>query len=61
MTHLPFIAGAYGLTLALAGWLAISAATRLSRARRRLTAFEIQLGGRRDGRIRQPRPQETRR
>ena len=42
MTHLPFIAGAYGLTLLLAAWLAVAAAWRLSRARRRLEALEAQ-------------------
>ncbi len=40
MTHLPFIAAAYGLTLALAAWLGIGAALRLSRARNRLAAVE---------------------
>ncbi len=51
MTHLPFIAAAYGLTLALAVWLGAGATWRLSRARRRLAAFEAQAGiRRRDGR-----------
>ena len=45
MTHLPFIAAAYGITLSLAFWLAISAARRLRRARRRLHAYEAE-GGR---------------
>ena len=40
MTHLPYIAGAYGLTLALAAWLSLSAMLRLSRARTRLRAVE---------------------
>lgn len=40
MTHLPFVAGAYGLTLVLAAWLSVSAAIRLDRARRRLAAIE---------------------
>ena len=40
MTHLPYIAGAYGLTLAVAAWLWISASLRLRRARRRLAAVE---------------------
>jgi hypothetical protein len=42
MTHLPFIAAAYSLTLALSAWLGIGAMLRLSRARRRLEAFETQ-------------------
>ena len=36
MTHLPFVAGAYGLTVAAGAWLSVSAAVRLRRARRRL-------------------------
>ena len=40
MTHLPFIAASYALTLAVAAWLAISATVRLSRAQRRLQAIE---------------------
>jgi hypothetical protein len=47
MTHLPFIAAAYGLTLALAVWLGASAMLRLSRAKRRLEAYEAQAGIRR--------------
>ncbi len=51
MTHLPFIAAAYGLTVALAVWLGASATLRLSRAKRRLIAYEAQAGTRRrDGR-----------
>ena len=50
MTHLPFIAAAYGLTVALAVWLGASATLRLSRAKRRLTAYEAQAGRHRDGR-----------
>ncbi len=46
MTHLRFIAAAYGLTLALAGWLGTGAALRLSRARRRLAAAEAGTGRR---------------
>lgn len=42
MTHLPYIAGAYGLTLGLAAWLSLSAMLRLSRARTRLRAAEQQ-------------------
>ena len=49
MTHLPYIASAYALTLTLAAWLGIGAALRLSRARRRLAAYEAQAG-------RRPRP-----
>ena len=40
MTHLRFIAAAYGLTLALAAWLGVGATLRLSRARSRLAALE---------------------
>ena len=40
MTHLPFIVAAYAITLSLAAWLSVGAALRLSRARRRLAAFE---------------------
>jgi heme exporter protein D len=40
MTHLPFIAAAYGLGLAFPAWLAIDAALRLGRARRRLAAVD---------------------
>ena len=40
MTDLPYIAGAYGLAAALAGWLSVSAALRLRRVRRRLAAVE---------------------
>ena len=52
MTHLPFIAAAYGLTLAVAAWLAVAATLRLSRAQRRLQAIEARgtpAGGRRAG------------
>ncbi len=54
VTHLPFIAAAYGLTLALAAWLGVGAALRLSRARRRLAAVEAD-GGRRSTRAREGR------
>ena len=47
MTHLPFIAAAYGLTLGLAAWLGVGASLRLSRAKRRLAAYEAQVGRRR--------------
>ncbi len=40
MTHLPFVAGAYGLTVAAGAWLSVSAAFRLRRARRRLAAVD---------------------
>ncbi len=50
MTHLPYIAGAYGLTLGLAAWLSLSATVRLSRARARLRAVEQQAGRTRPGR-----------
>ena len=40
MTHLPYIAGAYGLTLVLAVGFGLSAAIRLSRARKRLAAID---------------------
>ncbi len=50
MTHLPFIVAAYGLTLALAAWLAVGATLRLARVRRRLrTAEAIQPRQRRVG------------
>ncbi|MCE2564439.1 heme exporter protein CcmD [Komagataeibacter sp. FNDCF1] len=47
MTHLPYIAAAYGLTLGVAAILSINATVRLRRARRRLAAIE-------QPRIRQP-------
>ena len=40
MTHLPYIAGAYGLTVALGLALSVSAALRLRHARRRLAAVD---------------------
>ena len=40
MTHLPFIAAAYGLALALGGGFAIDAWLRVGRARRRLDAID---------------------
>ncbi len=46
MTHLRFIAAAYGLTLALAAWLGVGATLRLSRARARLAAVEAGAGRR---------------
>ncbi len=44
MRYLPFIAGSYGVTLALAAWLGIAASLRIVRARRRLAAVEAGLG-----------------
>lgn len=40
MTHLPYIAGAYAAALLIGGILALRAATRLARARRRLAAVD---------------------
>ena len=40
MTHLPFIAGAYALAVAVPVWLAIDAWTRIARARKRLAALD---------------------
>ena len=40
MTHLPYIAAAYGLTLVLAVWFSAAATTRLSRARQKLAAVD---------------------
>jgi len=40
VTHLPFIAAAYGLTAAVALWLSLGATLRLRRARRRLAAVD---------------------
>ena len=42
MTHLPFIAGSYALAVIVPAWLAVSAWTRLGRARKRLAALEPQ-------------------
>ena len=49
MTHLPFIAGSYALAVAVPAWLAISAWTRLGRARRRLAVLDPRLERRLDG------------
>jgi hypothetical protein len=38
--HLPYIAGAYAAALLIGGILALGAATRLARARRRLAAVD---------------------
>ena len=40
MTHLPFIAAAYGLTLAVALWLSLGATLRVRQARRRLAEID---------------------
>ena len=40
MTHLPFIAGSYALAVIVPAWLALSAWTRLGRARKRLAALD---------------------
>lgn len=40
MTHLPFVAGSYGLAAAAVLWLATDARLRLARARRRLRAVD---------------------
>ena len=40
MTHLPFVAAAYALTVAVGLFLSVSAALRLRRAGRRLAAVE---------------------
>ena len=40
MTHLGFIAAAYGLAVATAAWFAADAALRMGRARRRLAAID---------------------
>lgn len=40
MTHLPFIAGAYGIGIVLTLWLAVGAHLRLRTARRRLAAVD---------------------
>ena len=48
MTHLPFIAGSYALAVVVPAWLAISAWTRLGRARRRLAVLDARLERRPD-------------
>ncbi len=42
MTHLPFIAAAYGLTIAAGLFLSLQAAFRLRRARRALAAANLE-------------------
>jgi heme exporter protein D len=44
MTHLPYIAASYGLFLAAAIAYSASAATRLSRATKRLRAIDPRAG-----------------
>lgn len=44
MTHLPFIAAAYGLTLAVASWLTLAVALRTRRARARLAVLDPRAG-----------------
>ncbi len=46
MTHLPYIAAAYGLALATATGFAVSAWLRVGRARRRLDAIDPRRRGR---------------
>jgi len=40
MTHLPFIASAYGLAAGVLGWFGIGAWLRANAARRRLAAID---------------------
>ncbi len=40
MTHLPYIAGAYGLFALVASWLGLDARLRLHRTERRLRAVD---------------------
>lgn len=49
MTHLPFVAGSYGLTIAAIVVFAVSSAVRLGRARRLLVAAEAARPTRRGG------------
>lgn len=48
MTHLPYIAAAYGLTVGLAAYLSVGAALRLKRDRAKLAALELSRGVRGD-------------
>lgn len=41
MTHLPYIAAAYGLTVLTVAAYAIAAWTRMAQARRRLAAIDV--------------------
>lgn len=47
MTHLPYIAAAYLLTVAVVLWLGLGAQRRLTRARRRLAALDPRAARRR--------------
>jgi hypothetical protein len=40
MDHLTYIIAAYGLTVVIGGWYAVSAWVRMGRARRRLAAVD---------------------
>ena len=40
MDHLSYIAGAYGITLAVIAWLSLDATLRARRAKRRLAAVD---------------------
>ena len=45
MTHLPFVAAAYGLTGLVIAWLTLDAVVRARRARVRLAALDPRAGG----------------
>jgi cytochrome c biogenesis protein CcdA len=40
MTHLPYVAAAYALGVAIPGWLAVAAWMRMAAAKRRLAAVD---------------------
>ncbi len=40
MNHLPYIAAAYGVAVAVIAWLSVDAVLRTRRARRRLAAID---------------------
>jgi heme exporter protein CcmD len=40
MTHLPFIAAAYGLTLLVVGWLSVDCWQRMRRAKAQLSKID---------------------
>ena len=40
MTHLPFIAAAYGLTLIVVGWLSVDCWQRMRRAKAQLAKID---------------------
>ena len=46
MTHLPFIAAAYGLAILIAGGFSIAAWRRMRRAARQLAAIDPRAGAR---------------